>query len=295
MTLQFHHIGLVGKYQEEGMATPVEVLSGVADMVTQAGSRLVLEENTARHSCLTQYPSLSIEDIGRQCDACLVVGGDGTMLGVSQALAEYDVPLIGINQGRLGFVTDLPLQNYHQALTDILHGQYKEDVRHIIQASIERDGKEIYRNLAMNDVVVNRGSTSGMVELRMTVDGQFVASHRADGLIVCSATGSTAYALSAGGPIVHPGVACLSVVPIAPHNLNNRPIVLPYDCTVVIEMVSDRPAGAYFDVDTFEGLQKGDRIVVTNAQHTATFLHPQTWSYFSTLRQKLHWNAGGTF
>lgn len=295
MTLQFNEIGLVGKYQEEGTATPVEVLSGVADMVTQAGCRLVLEESTARHSCLTQYPSLPIEDIGRQCDACLVVGGDGTMLGVSQELAEYDVPLIGINQGRLGFVTDLPLQNYHQALTDILHGEYKEDVRHIIQASIERDGKEIYRNLAMNDVVVNRGSTSGMVELRMTVDGQFVASHRADGLIVCSATGSTAYALSAGGPIVHPGVACLSVVPIAPHNLNNRPIVLPYDCTVVIEMVSDRPAGAYFDVDGFEDLQKGDRIVVTNAQYTATFLHPKTWSYFSTLRQKLHWNAGGAF
>lgn len=295
MSLQFQQIGLVGKYQEEGTATPVEVLSGIADMVTQAGCRLVLEENTARHSCLTQYPAMSIEEIGKQCDACVVVGGDGTMLGVSQELAEYDVPLIGINQGRLGFVTDLPLQNYHQALTDILHGDHKEDVRHIIDARIERDGEEIYHNLAMNDVVVNRGSISGMVELRMTVDGQFVASHRADGLIVSSPTGSTAYALSAGGPIVHPAVAGLLVVPIAPHNLTNRPIVLPKNCTVMIEMVSERPANAYFDVDVFEGLRKGDRIIVTDSDYTATFLHPQTWSYYSTLRQKLHWNAGGAF
>lgn len=295
MALQFDHVGLVGKYQEEGTATPVEVLSGIADMVTQMGCSVFLEESTAKHSSLTQYPPLSIEDIGKQCDVCIVVGGDGTMLGVSQELAEYDVPLIGINQGRLGFVTDLPLKNYHQALTDILNGEYQEDVRHIIEAHVERDGETIYSNLAMNDVVVNRGSTSGMVELRMTVNGQFVASHRADGLIVSSPTGSTAYALSAGGPIVHPGVDSLTVVPIAPHNLNNRPIVLPHDCEVVIEMVSDRPAGAYFDVDVFEGLQKGDRIVVTNSPHRATFLHPTTWSYYSTLRQKLHWNAGGVF
>jgi NAD+ kinase len=145
----------------------------------------------------------------------------------------------------------------------------------------------------MNDVVVNRGATSGMVELRVEVDGRFVANQRADGLIIASPTGSTAYALSAGGPMLHPSIGGWVLVPIAPHTLSNRPIVLS-DCgEVAIEIVAGRDASASFDQQSLASLLHGDRITVRRSQHQMRFLHPTGWSYFDTLRKKLHWNEGG--
>jgi NAD+ kinase len=146
--------------------------------------------------------------------------------------------------------------------------------------------------MAMNDVVVNRGATSGMVELRVEVDGRFVANQRADGLIIASPTGSTAYALSAGGPLLHPSIPGWLLVPIAPHTLSNRPIVLADLSEIAIEIVSGRDASANFDMQSLASLLKGDRIIVRRSRHTARFLHPQGWSYFDTLRKKLHWNEG---
>jgi NAD+ kinase len=144
----------------------------------------------------------------------------------------------------------------------------------------------------MNDVVVNRGATSGMVELRVEVDGHFVANQRADGLIIATSTGSTAYALSAGGPMLHPSVPAWVLVPIAPHTLSNRPIVLANTMEIAIELVSGKDASANFDMQSLASLLHGDRIVVTRSEHHARFLHPRGWSYFDTLRQKLHWNEG---
>ena len=229
---------------------------------------------------------------GAHCDLALVVGGDGTMLGIGRQLGPYGVPLIGINQGRLGFITDIPFDRFADILHPMLRGAYEEERRTLMHAGVWRDGHGVFETIAMNDVVVNRGGAPSMVELRVEVDGHFVANQRADGLIIASPTGSTAYALSAGGPLLHPAIAGWVMVPIAPHTLSNRPIVLPSDGEIVIEVVAGREPSAHFDMQTFTSLLPGDRIVVRRSVHTLRLLHPVGWSYFDTLRRKLHWNEG---
>jgi NAD+ kinase len=162
----------------------------------------------------------------------------------------------------------------------------------MLEGHVERDGARIFDGFALNDVIVSRGATAGMVELKIEIDGDFVANLRADGLIVGSPTGSTAYALSAGGPILHPGIAGWVVVPIAPHDLSNRPIVVPDSGAVAIEIVAGRDASVNFDMQSLTSLAHGDRIHVRRSAHRARFLHPRGWSYFSTLRNKLHWASG---
>ena len=241
---------------------------------------------------ITGYPLLNVPTIGAQCDLGLVVGGDGTMLGIGRQLARFGVPLIGINQGRLGFITDIPYEGYQKTLGPMLRGEHEEDHRSLMHAKVMRDGRCVFDALAMNDVVVNRGATSGMVELRVEVDGHFVANQRCDGLIIATPTGSTAYALSAGGPLLHPSIPGWVLVPIAPHTLSNRPIVLANASEIAIEVVAGRDASANFDMQSLASLLHGDRISVTRSQHHVRFLHPKGWTYFDTLRQKLHWNEG---
>jgi NAD+ kinase len=222
----------------------------------------------------------------------LVVGGAGTMLGIGRQMAPYNVPLIGINQGRLGFITDIPLDQYKNTLLPMLKGAYQEDPRSLMQARVVRDGVTVFSALAMNEVVVNRGASAGMVELRVEVDGHFVANQRADGLIVSTPTGSTAYCLSAGGPLLHPSIDGWVIVPIAPHTLSNRPLVLANVSEVAIEIVAGRDASANFDMQSLAALLHGDRIIVSRSEHKVRFLHPKGWTYFDTLRQKMHWNEG---
>jgi NAD+ kinase len=253
---------------------------------------VAIEEDTANNAGITAYPILNVAQIGAQCDLGLVVGGDGTMLGIGRQLAQFGVPLVGINQGRLGFITDIAFEAYQTTLAPILHGDYDEDPRWMMQAKVVRDGHCVFNATAMNDVVVNRGASAGMVELRVEVDGRFVANQRADGLIIASPTGSTAYSLSAGGPLLHPSIGGWILVPIAPHNLSNRPIVLSDQGEVAVEIVAGRDASANFDMQTLTNLLHGDRIIVRRSEHQVRFLHPVGWSYFDTLRKKLHWNEG---
>jgi len=290
MKSRFRHVVLVGKYQVAGSRSTLE---DITQFLHRQGCEVALEEETAGNTGLSDYPTLSVEQIGEQCDLGLVVGGDGTMLGIGRRLAPHGVPLIGINLGRLGFITDITLDGYQAVLGPMLQGQYEEEQRAMMEASVLRDGRRVFSATAMNDVVVNRGATAGMVEMRVEVDGRFVANQRADGLIIASPTGSTAYALSAGGPLLHPSIAGWVLVPIAPHTLSNRPIVLPDQGEVAIELVAGRDASANFDMQSLASLMLGDRIVVSRSKHQVRFLHPQRWSYFDTLRRKMHWNEGG--
>ncbi len=296
MTSQFRQVALIGKYHAavagSGAGSTRAVLEDIAHFLGSQGCEVVVERETASVAEITGYTTLDVPAIGAQCDLVLVVGGDGTMLGVGRQLARHGVPLIGINQGRLGFITDIPLGQFRTALTAMLAGEYEEDHRSLMHAKVIRDGHCVFDALAMNDVVVNRGATSGMVELRVEVDGHFVANQRADGLIVASPTGSTAYALSAGGPLLHPSNPGWVLVPIAPHTLSNRPIVLPDASEITIELVSGRDASANFDMQSLASLLRGDRITVKRSEHRVRFLHPRGWSYFDTLRQKLHWYEG---
>ena len=292
----FRQVALIGKYHAGAAASAgastSAALEEIAHFLAAQGCEVVLEQETALGSGIQGFASMDVAGIGTHCDLALVVGGDGTMLGMGRRIAKYGVPLIGVNQGRLGFITDIPLNQFRDALGPMLAGEYEEDHRTIMQAGVVREGRCVFEATAMNDVVVNRGATSGMVELRVAVDGHFVANQRADGLIVASPTGSTAYALSAGGPLLHPSNPGLVLVPIAPHTLSNRPIVLNDAGEVTIELVSGRDASANFDMQSLASLSHGDRITVKRSQHRVRFLHPRGWTYFDTLRKKLHWNEG---
>ena len=298
MTPHFRHVALIGKYQSQVSGTAaagsLQLMEDIAGFLQSQGCKVAVEERTAVATGLDRYPALDADAIGEHCDLGLVVGGDGTMLSIGRQLARHGTPLIGINQGRLGFVTDIPLENYQTTLTPMLHGEYEEDHRPLMHARVEREGRVVFDAFAMNDVVVNRGATSGMVELRVEVDGHFVANQRADGLIIASPTGSTAYALSAGGPMLHPSIPGWVLVPIAPHTLSNRPIVLADITEIAIELVNGRDASANFDMQSLASLLHGDRILVRRAEYSVRFLHPRGWNYFDTLRKKLLWNEGGS-
>jgi NAD+ kinase len=296
MTSKFQQVALIGKYQTTAAgkagASSRQTLDEIAHFLMAQGCEVVIEADTAANMGLNGYTTMDVPAIGRSCDLCLVVGGDGTMLGIGRQMAQYGVPLIGINQGRLGFITDIPLGQFQALLAPMLRGDFEEDDRSVMQARVMRDGHCVFSALAMNDVVVNRGATAGMVELRVEVDGHFVANQRADGLIIATPTGCTAYSLSAGGPLLHPSIPGWVLVPIAPHTLSNRPIVLSNATEVAIEVVAGRDASASFDTQSLASLMHGDRIVVTRSQYHVRFLHPKGWTYFDTLRRKLHWNEG---
>ena len=291
---RFRHAALVGKYQARGIRA---VLEDVAHLLARAGLDVSLEADTALNTGMTDYPALSLKEIGQQCDVAVVLGGDGTMLAIARELARFNIPLIGINQGRLGFITDIQLKDVATALPLILSGQYEEEHRAMLEGAVLRphgqgETETIYEGYAINEVVVSRGATAGMVEVRAEVDGQFIANYRADGLIVASPTGSSAYAMSAGGPILHPALGGWVMVPIASHTLSNRPIVIPDTGTVTIEIVAGRDASMNFDMQSLASLLHGDRVTVRRSAYTVRFLHPQGWNYYATLRRKLRWNEG---
>ncbi len=289
MSRRFHHAALVGKYQADGIRP---LLEEIAHFLVRLGLEVSFEHQTALNTGVTDFDALTLDQIGAQCDLAVVVGGDGTMLGIARELARFDLPVVGINQGRLGFITDVPIGHYREALAPMIAGDFEQDFRAMLEGEIWRDGECIFEGLSMNDVVVSRGATASMVELRVDIGDEFVANMRADGLIVASPTGSTAYALSAGGPILHPGIAGWVVVPIASHTLSNRPIVLPDSAAVRITVVAGRDASANFDMQGLASLLHGDQVRVKRSAHKVRFLHPRGWSYFATLRRKLRWYEG---
>ena len=289
MDSPFRHAAIIGKYQAEGMRG---VLEEIAHFLMRQGLKVSLEQQTALNTGLTDFGALTADELGQQCDLAVVVGGDGTMLGIARQLARYGTALVGINQGRLGFITDVNLGQFAEALAPMIAGDYVEERRTMLEGIVSRDGQVIFEGFAMNDVVVSRGATSSMVELKVDIGDEFVANFRSDGLIIGSPTGSTAYALSAGGPILHPGIKGWVLVPIAPHDLSNRPIVLPDTGEINIEIVAGRGASVSFDMQSLATLLHGDRIRVRRSEHRVRFLHPRGWSYYATLRRKLHWNSG---
>jgi NAD+ kinase len=291
MPSRFRHVALVGKYQAQGIRG---LLEEIAHFLLRQGLQVSLEQQTALNTGITEFPTLAADDLGSACDLAVVLGGDGTMLGIARRLARHGTPLVGINQGRLGFITDISVGSFAQTLAPMIAGDFEEEHRTMLEGGVVRDGASIFEAFALNDVVVSRGAISSMVELKIDIGDEFVANLRADGLIIGSPTGSTAYALSAGGPILHPGIAGWVLVPIAPHDLSNRPIVLPDTGEINVQVVSGRDVSVNFDMQSLASLQHGDRIVVRRSPHQVRFLHPRGWSYYATLRRKLHWNAGVT-
>lgn len=289
--MHFKTVALVGRYQDAGLDTPLRRLAGTLE---SAGCRVLIEAETARNTGLSEHPVASYDDIGQQADLAVVMGGDGTMIGAARLLAPHNVPLIGINHGRLGFITDIPLHTASDAISSVLQGNYTFEERLMLEGRVVRDNKTLFSGIALNDVVINRAGRGGMIELRVELDGQFMYNQRSDGLIIATPTGSTAYSLSANGPIVHPALAAILLVPVAPQTLSNRPIVLPDSGTLGITITAlgrvESGASVHFDMQAWSDCQPGDRIDVRRAQHTVRFVHPTGFSFFSTLRRKLSWN-----
>jgi NAD+ kinase len=289
MASGFRHVAIVGKFQARGIRP---VLEEIAHFLVAQGLEVALERETAQATGVTDFDALSPEQIGQRCDLAVVLGGDGTMLGIARELSAWDIPLVGINQGRLGFITDIPMAGWAEALAPIVAGRYEEERRSMLEGEVWRDGQSIFSGSSVNDVVVSRGAGASMLEVRVEVGDEFVANIRADGLIVATPTGSTAYALSAGGPILHPAIGGWVVLPIASHTLSNRPIVLPDLGEVRIGIVAGRDVSASFDMHHIASLVHGDEVRVRRSAHTVRFLHPVGWSYYATLRRKLRWYEG---
>lgn len=289
--MHFPTVALIGRYQDTGLDAPLRAL---AQMLTEEGRGVLIERDTSHNTGLTEFPIADIDDIGRRANLAVVMGGDGTMLGAARYLAPYGVPLIGVNHGRLGFITDIPLHDAKNALARVLEGNFKAEDRMLLEGSIWRGDQRMFTASAVNDVVLNRAGRGGMIEVRVELDGTFMYTQRADGLIVATPTGSTAYALSSNGPILHPGLQAMVLVPVAPQTLSNRPIVIPDNGELTMTLTGmgrvEHGASCHFDMQTWSDLQPGDRIVVRRAPHTIRFLHPEGYSFFTTLRRKLHWN-----
>jgi NAD+ kinase len=282
----FPTIALVGRHASPGIAEP---LTRLAAFLASRGHRVVLDAQTAELAPLPGYPTAPAAELGREAKLAIVVGGDGTMLAIARQLAPFDVPLIGINQGRLGFLTDISLSEMETALAAMLAGDYVEETRTLLDARLTRAAGSSERAEALNDVVVNRGALGGMIDCAVAIDGRFVYAMRADGLIVATPTGSTAYALSAQGPIVDPAVPAILLVPVAPHALSNRPIVVRDSFVIEIVLLGGKDASLHCDGQADFPLSEGDRVIVRRAAHYVRLLHPKDHDHFAMLRRKLHW------
>jgi NAD+ kinase len=282
-------IALIGKYHSQESA---EALAALALYLRQRGVTVLIEAGTAEHmgTAASEWLTASFARIGAQADVAIVIGGDGTMLGAARHLARFAVPLVGVNQGRLGFMTDIARSDMLTCMDDLLDGRFQPETRMLLDVEVLRDGREIASNMALNDVVADKGAIGRMVDLELFIDGEFIYKLRADGLIITTPTGSTAYALSANGPILHPAHTGIGIVPLCPHSLTNRPIVVGDRANLELRVASGDDPRVHFDGQVTVDLKRGDAIHVRRSSYTICFLHPPGYSYFSMLRQKLHWS-----
>ncbi len=286
MPKPFHTVALVGKCDSTAIGGPVQHLAG---FLAQQGYQVVLASQTAERLNIAGYQRANLSELAQTVDVVVVLGGDGTMLSIARALAPYPVPLIGVNQGRLGFLTDITIENMESELSRMLAGEYDAEERIVLSARIERNGEVVTEASAFNDVVVSKAGTGRLIEFEVIIDNEFVYTQRSDGLIVATPTGSTAYALSAGGPILFPTLEAMAVVPICPHTLSARPIAVSSQSHVDIILHHADDARVHFDGQRNFDLQPGDRVRIYRVPFNVTLLHPKHYSYYDTLRQKLHW------
>ena len=283
----FKTVAVVGKSDAANLPEVLDQLSGV---LRRRGIAVAMDPPTAKASKSKPDAVADLEKLPAKADLAIVVGGDGTLISCARLMADRGVPLVGVNLGRLGFLTDIPADGLEGAIESVLDGEFISEQRTLLAGAVRRNRKILFSALAMNDVVVSRGAVGSMIEFAVTVDGEFIYSLRADGLIVATPTGSTAYALSAGGPILHPALQAIALVPISPHTLSNRPVAIRGSSKIEITLVRGADARANFDVQAHHQLEPGDVVTVSASPKQATLLHPKGYRYFSMLRQKLRWS-----
>lgn len=280
-------VALIGKYQSAEVA---ESLRTLAHWLRDAGREVLIEQASAEVMPDDRFESADFDTLGRRAQLAVVVGGDGSLISAARKLAPFGVPLVGINQGRLGFLTDVARSSMLESLESLLRGDFRAERRVLMQAQVLREGQVVFSAYALNDVVISKGDLGRMIEFEVRVDGEFVYSQRSDGLIVATPTGSTAYSLSANGPIVHPSLGGMLIVPLCPHALSSRPIVLGDSAVLNVRLFSRHDARAHFDGQEHVNLQGDDVLRIERSPHQVTLLHPPGYSYFAMLREKLRWS-----
>jgi NAD+ kinase len=285
----FTRVALVGKQTPE----IAQSLRALRDFLRRRGCEVMIEKDTAAsvgENGSAVARTATFDEIGRGADLAIVIGGDGTMLAAARNLAHHKVPLAGINQGRLGFMTDIALTEMSESVGAILEGRHTIEERALIEAEILRGTKSLLRTVALNEAVVTKGSQARLIEFKLSINGEYVYRLRADGVIVATPTGSTAYALSAQGPILQPTVPAFALVPLNPHVLSARPVSVSDSSVIEIELLRALDARAHFDGFALTDLQEGDRLVLKRSADAIRFVHPPGYSYFTMLREKLRWS-----
>lgn len=280
----FSRVALIGKLRTPEIAASLRALR---ELLEKRGCEVLLESETATG---VGARGAGYDAIGRSADLAVVVGGDGTMLAAARSLVSHRVPLTGVNQGRLGFMTDIGHDDMQRAIGGILDGKYSVEERSLLDAEIVRGGAPVLKTIALNEAVLGKGAQGRLIEFDLSIDGEFVYSLRADGVIVATPTGSTAYALSAQGPILHPAVPALALVPLNPHTLSARPVSVSDRSSIAITLVRALDARAHFDGFALTDLAEGDRLLLKRSADTIRFIHPAGYRYFATLREKLRWS-----
>jgi NAD+ kinase len=289
MTQSFRSIGLIGKPGDPAVAKTLTLL---VDDLLKRGCDVVLDDSAAAY--FPQQPPAPVvnrQTLGGRCDLAIVVGGDGTLLSVARSLVEFSVAVLGVNLGRLGFLADVSPDEMCERLDEILAGDFQEERRALLHASVVRNGNSVSESDALNDVVIHKWDIARMIELDTRIDGRFVYSLRADGLIVSTPTGSTAYALSGGGPIIDPALSALVLVPICPHTLSNRPIVVSDESTIEVLVHGDDSSQAQITCDgqVNFALVAGDIVRIRRKTQALRLIHPRKHDHFDIMRRKLRW------
>lgn len=282
-------LGIIAKSKDDAV---IKTVNSLYDFLVQNSYEVMLDNSAEGPGIDSNAVVTNRDTLGEKCDLAIVVGGDGTFLSAVRSLTDFDIPIMGINLGRLGFLVDISPDDMHQHLGEVLKGNYVEEERILLHAQVIREGKVINEADALNDVVVHIRDVARMIEFETCINDQFVNHQRADGLVVSTPTGSTAYSLSSGGPLLHANLDAIVLVPICPHTLSNRPIVVNADSKVKIIIGDGRQSTAQVTLDgqTAFDVKPGDEILIQRKQKTVHLIHPSNYDYYEILRAKLRWS-----
>ncbi|GMM82837.1 NAD(+) kinase [Pseudoalteromonas sp. BZB3] len=291
MTSPFKTIGLIGKPNHKGAAL---TLHRLYTFLQALGYEVLVEERVgAQVQEIAPEGLIELVELGKRCDLAIVIGGDGNMLGAARVLARFDVAVIGVNRGNLGFLTDLNPDGFEPALEEVLRGEFIAESRFLLEVEVYRHDELKSANSAMNEAVLHADKVAHMIEFEAFIDNQFVFSQRSDGLIVSTPTGSTAYSLSGGGPILTPELNAMALVPMFPHTLSSRPLVVDGDKEVRLKLSLENTDSLQVSCDSHVVLAvlPGDEVVIKKAEKSLRLIHPKSYSYYDVLRQKLNWGS----
>lgn len=284
----FRNIGLIGR---PGKTSVVETLNSIHQFLIERDLRPILDQQTAELCAFENVQISSRAQLGHVCDLVVVVGGDGSLLHAARALSKYNTPVVGVNRGRLGFLTDISPTDVLHKLGQVLDGDFVFDQRFLLEVEVRSKQQTIYHDIALNDVVLHSGKSVHMIDFELNIDGQYVYRQHSDGLIVASPTGSTAYALSGGGPIVHPNMDAIVIVPMHPHTLSSRPIVVSGQSEIKILIRENRVLPMVSpDGQNSVTLQIGDTVYIRKHPFKLSLLHPPGYDFYAACRTKLRWN-----